>query len=214
MLRVKAPTCVYVHKYSHIHTITESVPGCIELHTGKKKNNLLSTVTKGTMTESHTSLYVTAKLFVTHMYSIDRYPQIQCICQRNECAFSYLRNWLQKHVFTQYFLLFSLLGPWSHSAMCVHSSVGYSSQNHHAYASTIYREMGKQRGGGSVPLLASFETRCVIRRPTTSLATIKNSSQAGAEGFIFTQQKWSHHTLLNGVHCGFSGRGGMLGNIL
>lgn len=93
--------------------------------------------------------------------------------------------------------------------MCVHGSVGYGSQNHHAYASTIYREMGKQRGGGSVPLLASFETRCVIRKPATSLATIKNSSQACAEGFLFTQQKLSHHTLLNGVYCGFSGRGGM-----
>lgn len=159
MLRVKALLCVYVHKHSHIHIIDESVPGCIELHTGKKKkNNLLSTVTKGTMTESHTRLYVTGKLFVTCMYSIDRYPQIQCICRR----ISYLRNWLQKHVFTQYFLLFYSLGPWSRSVMCVHSSVGYSSQNHHAYASTIYREMGKQRGGGSVPLLASFETRCVI----------------------------------------------------
>jgi len=62
--------------------------------------------------------------------------------------------------------------------------------------------------------LASFETRCVIRRPSTTLATIKNSSQAGAEDFIFTPQKWSHHTLPNSVHCGFSWRGEKLGNIL
>ncbi len=62
-------------------------------------------------------------------------------------------------------------------------------QNHHAYTSTIYREMGKQRGGDSVPLLASFETRCVIRRPSTSLAAIKNNFLAGAKEFIFKQQK-------------------------
>lgn len=61
-----------------------------------------------------------------------------------------------------------------------------------------------------VPLLPSFETRSVIRRPTTSQAAIKNSSQAGAKEFIFTQQKWSHHIQSNGVHCDISGTGGML----
>lgn len=161
------------------------------------------------MTESH----VTSKLFVTHMYSIDTHKssvfakEINVLCHipRTVCKSMYLHN---------FFFLFSLLGPWSRSAMCVHGSVGYSSQNHHAYASTIYREMGKQRGGGSVPLLASFETRCVIRRPSTTQATFKNSSQAGAEDFIFTPQKWSHHSLPNSVHCGFSRRGEILGNIL
>ncbi len=124
-----------------------------------------------------------AKLFVTHMYSIDTHKS------------SVFANEMDVH--------FHITGPvcetmYLHNIFCFspHLVPGAALrarfcglQNHHAYASTIYHEMGKQRGGGSVPLLASFETRCVIRRPWTPLAAIKNSSQAGAKEFIFKQQK-------------------------
>lgn len=145
------------------------------------------------------------------MYSRDSH---KCVCQKMNVPFHITRLVCKSMYLHNIFLLFCSLGPWSRSAMCMHASVGYSSLKHHAYASTIYREMGKQRGGGSVPLLASFETRCVIGRPSTSLEAIKNSSQAGAEESLYLHSTNGPIILCGMAFTGVSGAGERLGNDL